>query len=211
MNEVVDQNNLTGSWSFSQLSDKAKAHARDLARDWNVQDEWFQDTFEDAVQIGAALGIFIDVKKPGASIDINFSGFWSQGDGASFAGVYDCKKDAVEKIVATAPTDEVLLALAKELTELQVKFKLKYGYVLNGVITHGSRASGCVAFDPYPTEEGQNFPEEEAIALRQLIRRFANWIYRQLEAEYTYFTSDEAIEDALECFLFDADGDIIYA
>lgn len=56
--------------------------ARDVARrhyieHW-IHDDWYDYIYRDAKEEGVALGFEID--------DINFSGFWSQGDGAMWTG-----------------------------------------------------------------------------------------------------------------------------
>jgi hypothetical protein len=43
----------------------------------------------------------------------------------------------------------------------------------------------------------------------QLMRDFADWIYKNLEAEHDYLTSDECIDQYLAEEKFDADGDMI--
>ena len=52
---------------------------------------------------------------------------------------------------------------------------------------------------PLPTDE-----------LEELLRDFMQWIYRQLEAEYEYQTSDEAIAENFTAneTEFDADGNL---
>ena len=68
----------------------------DEHRDWNVDggSDWWQPTFEDFVDVAKAFGIAIDFD------DIQFSGFWSQGDGASFkfgtTNAYDVIMAAIE-------------------------------------------------------------------------------------------------------------------
>ena len=50
-------------------------------------------------------------------------------------------------------------------------------------------------------------PDEDAFA--QLMRDFADWIYKTLEAEHDWLTSDEVVDEALAEETFDEDGAVI--
>lgn len=218
--EVIDedQNELTGSYTFDQLSDKAKAAACDQARDWNVTGhDWWDFSYEDAVRMGALMGIYVGTRdKTGCNIDINFS----RGDGASFAGNYKPKADAVKNIEAEC-NDGELLRIAEKLAVLQVTAKLSYDDQLEATISY-YRSQYSISVDVWAIglrgtinqrrgyDDNEITPTEE-MAISQLMRDFADWIYNQLKAEYDYLTSDECIENTLREYgtLFDGDGTII--
>lgn len=64
-------------YKFSELSEKAK----DRARQWYTETldyDWWDSVYEGAKMDGEERGFIIE--------DIRFSGFWSQGDGASWTG-----------------------------------------------------------------------------------------------------------------------------
>ena len=65
------------TYTFDELSDAAKQRAIDKYSDTN-DDGWWHPVYERAMKDGEARGFDID--------DIRFSGFWSQGDGASWTG-----------------------------------------------------------------------------------------------------------------------------
>lgn len=65
-------------YKFNELSETAKQHAIDDYAQRSMDWEWWDTVYEDAKEDGKALGYDID--------DIRFSGFWSQGDGASWTG-----------------------------------------------------------------------------------------------------------------------------
>lgn len=69
------------AYRYQDLND----HAKERARLWYVEHglsyDWWDDVYEMAKEDGVELGFNID--------DINFSGFWSQGDGASWTGQVD--------------------------------------------------------------------------------------------------------------------------
>ena len=219
-----DQNEMTGSYTFDQLSDKAKENARNENRDWNVEGiDWWDYTYEDAVRMGALLGIEIGTRQRKTTvdidIDISFSGFWSPDDHASFAGSYRRRPDAV-KLVEAKCNDEELIRIAKALTALQVAAKLLYDDELEAKITHDRRYGIDVEVLAIDEPAGSinrrpgcfgstDVTEEEFEEVRTLMNDFATWIYDSLEATYDHLTSDEAVEEALADRLFDGDGTLI--
>jgi len=70
-------------YKYDELSDSAKQKARD----WYIEGmdyEWWEGTYEMAKEDGKEKGFYID--------DIYFSGFHSQGDGASWKGFVDVRQ-----------------------------------------------------------------------------------------------------------------------
>ena len=47
--------------------------------------------------------------------------------------------------------------------------------------------------------------------VKDALRSFMRWIYKQLNEEHDYLTSDEAIDEALADKMFDEDGNVIDA
>jgi hypothetical protein len=75
MPETITQTSTV--YKFNELNDKAK----DNVRQWyaeNILDDWYDSVYEGAKMDGEERGFAIE--------DIRFSGFWSQGDGASWTG-----------------------------------------------------------------------------------------------------------------------------
>ena len=67
-------------FKYDELSDSAKQRARD----WYLEGmdyDWYDCVYEMCIEDGKEKGFDID--------KINFSGFWSQGDGASWTGSVD--------------------------------------------------------------------------------------------------------------------------
>lgn len=196
--------------TFDQLSDEAKEKARENERRHMLDYDWWDCVYEDAVCIGSLMGIEIETRtRPGrrrVEHSIYFSGFGSQGDGASFEGRYTPKPDAI-KAIQNETSDEELLRIAVELTALQVVAKLS-GHDLRGarIKTQGryDHSGGMCVEVHYDLDE---YVYEEP--LLDLMRAFADWIYRSLERESEYLTSDECIDERLRDETFDEDGDII--
>lgn len=207
-------------FTFDQLSERAKEKARDKEREHACHDEWWDHTYEDAVRMGALMGIFIGTCGKKAEIDINFSGFCSQGDDASFAGQYKHTPNAVANIVAECGgQDSELIRIASELTAFQVANQMQYGTTVSARIGKSGRSSNSMTMNIEVTLDNWNdvWPnliddvfDDLGAALITLMRDFADWIYKQLETEYDYLNSDEYIDQILkDGVLFDEDGDRI--
>ena len=197
------------TFKFADLDEKAKAKARDEARYWNVEHDWWDYTYEDAIECGKLLGIEIE------SRNLSFSGFSQHGDGASFTGRYSSIPDVVKNITEHAPQDETLHAIARELTAFQVTMRLHTGDEMSANI---KRSGGrCHSMTMYVDETygvsgdgvGSDHTQERIDVLLDLMRRFADWIFKHLRDEYEYLTSDECIDEALADHEFDEDGSMI--
>ena len=208
-------------FEFSELSDCAKDKAREQYRGGNYPEyDWWDSVYEDATRMGALMGVHINTTTRKTrlgrdihEIDISFSGFWSQGDGASFAGGYQYVPDAIGKIKAEC-NDEELLRIASELTILQLTRRLQGKHFFGATVTKSGRFSHSGGMDANVNVEDED--EDEDITgleedVTRLMRDFADWIYRQLKDEYDYLTSDECIDQYLNDSddLYDEDGRII--
>lgn len=186
---------------FDELSPVAQAVA--IEAECNAQSELFDGAdcvYEDAANIGDILGIDLRTRKVtwgDGSIHwancIYYSGFSSQGDGACFEGSYQYAKGSRAAIRAYAPSDTELHRIADDLYNLQRRFF----YGLIAITRHRGHYyhSGCMIVDvTHDRDDSRALPEDE---LTQLLRDFADWIYRRLEAEYDYCTSDETAREYL--------------
>ena len=198
-------------YKFDEPSDKAKERARDAYRDHDLHYDWWDAVYEQAVEAAEVLGITIDTKpvtlrNGNVRLDprIYFSGFCSQGDGASFEGRYSPRpgSEAVDEIANEFVTDSELHRIAEQLALLQVSTRLKHGRLLKATIKLGGSGychSHMMDVDvTYVGEEDGVSPDPDSSGeLCLLMRDFADWIYEQLEAEHDYLTSDEHIDEFL--------------
>jgi hypothetical protein len=203
-------------YQFAELSDKAKEKARDWLRECEASDfdpdfEWY----EDAAKI---LGIEIDQRPIGThggktryQTDIRYSGFYSQGDGASFVGTYTFAPGCSDAIRKEFPKDETLHRIADELTVLFTARRLLGKPSITAKIDqdghyyhkHTMHFKSIVAGD-----DEQDVSEQDEATLLDLMRDFAQWIYDGLEADYDYRMSNEALDEAMEAneYTFTEDG-----
>lgn len=185
-------------YTFEELSDKAKEKAREWYRSLVFTDnnDWDR-IYDDADTVAKMMGIDIDRKsvplmngKSRQEPCIWFSGFSSQGDGACFEGTYQFKKGAVRAVEAYAPHDSELSRIVRGLYRLQ---RLNF-YQLTATCKHRGHYyhSGCMAVDVERSDRGTSIDAEHE--LRDLLRSFADWIYKQLEQEYEHQMSDETVD-----------------
>jgi len=200
----------TTVYKFNELSDKAKDRAREWFREGNLDYDWWDFVYEDVATIADLIGIDLrtrPVKLCGGGIRyepcIFFSGFSSQGDGACWEGTYSYKKGSVKAVKDHAPRDNELLRIAEGLYEIQRRrfYKVTARVRHRGHYYH----SGCM--DIEVGVDGR-YDEEASDGVTELLRDFANWIYSQLETEYDYRMSDEAVDQDIEAneYEFDEDG-----
>ncbi len=195
-------------YKFAELNEAAKETAREHERQTYQNFNWWEWCYEDAITCAKCLGIELDVK------DISFSGFSSQGDGASFTGSYDFKSDAVAIITAHAPQDETLLKIAEELTTLQIHARLVHGVHVHARITRNRShyvRSNTMDVDTTYVDLDDVVSEELDQTMTRLMRSFADWIYKQLEDEDTWLNSDECIDERLNESddEFEEDGSVV--
>lgn len=191
-------------FKFADLSEPAKEAARQKAREYGLDYEWWEYTYDDAKTVAVLLGIEIPDNE-----NISFSGFSQQGDGASFRGRYHAGENEIAKVAAHAPLDTVLGSIAQELTALRIGTYLRYGEKLEAIIAasgHYSNSGSMVLASAEPETDLTDDTENELLAL---MRRFADWIYGQLRNEYDHLVSDESIDGGLDHHTFDESGAII--
>jgi len=199
MPEIIE----TTVYRLDELSDAAKDKARAWYRQVGFDHDWFEFVYEDFERICAILGIDLNtvpVRLHGGGTRqktcIWFSGFWSQGDGACFEGRYRHAKGAPQKIRDHAPKDTELHRIADALQAIQ----RRNFYQIHAAITHRDRYyheySMAISVErDSPTWQDMSADTEDAVI--EALRDLARWLYRQLESEYEYQASDEAVDEAI--------------
>jgi hypothetical protein len=189
----------------------------DEHRDFNVHHDWWDSTYEDFERICEILGIDLDthpVKLMNGNTrhdpDVRFSGFWSQGDGASWAGKYRAQGLRLVPTYDLAPAkireycnDEELHRIADELCMLDRIYGPVYATI--SCNSHHYCHSHTMQLDEwyyYEDVDMNDVPPEVCdhieTTLIDLFRDLADWLYKTLETEHEYLTSDEAVIESLE-------------
>lgn len=215
------------AYKFNELDERAKSKVREWYCEHAMHHEWWDDVYEQAKKDGEDKGFDID--------DIRFSGFWSQGDGASWTG----RVDMVQFLAANLDErsawygeDVILLALWEDRNQWIDRYitiqNHSYRYSHSGGMTIGDYSNHALELEPDDDavlghgalagasiyQLTQSFDYEQRItewcdeALTQA-RAYADEIYKKLREEYEDYTSDEIIADTCDVneWLFNEEGE----
>jgi hypothetical protein len=193
----------TTVYRLEELSEAAREQARAWYREHALDPDWYDTVYEDFERICAILGVELATRpvrlfgggqrqKP----CIWFSGFWSQGEGASFDGFFYHARGFAANIRSYAPMDAELHEIADALQAIQRRnfYQLLATIAQRGRYCHASNMAISVERDS-PT--GQDVTADAEDAVIEAMRDLARWLYRQLEREYDYIISDEAVDEAI--------------
>ena len=204
----------TPVFRLDELSEGAKEQARAWYRETAPGDDWHECVFEDFETICAILGVRLatrSVRLFGGGTRqkpcIWFSGFASQGDGACFEGAYSFTTGAPKAIRSHAPQDGELNRIADALQAIQRRnfYQLRADVNQRGRGCHEYCMAISVERDS-PTNQEMTADAEDTVT--EALRDLARWLYRQLEREYEYQTSDEVTDEAILAneYTFTGDG-----
>ena len=190
-------------YTIDELSDAAKEVARAWYRQSCLDCEWYDFVYEDFGTICGILGVTLRTSPVrlhgGGTRDkprIFWSGFASQGDGASFEGSYSHTKGAVKAIRTHAPRDDELHRIADTLQAAQRRnfHQLNATIRQRGRYCHEHTMAIEVERDS-PTWQPPTDGAEDAVT--EAMRDLALWLYRQLRDAYEAETSDCAVDEAI--------------
>ena len=190
-------------YTIGELSDAAKENARTWYREACLDYEWYDFVYEDFGTICGILGVTLATSPVrlygGGTRDkphLYWTGFWSQGDGASFEGSYSHARGAAKGIRAHAPKDDELHRIADALQAVQRRnfHRLHATICQRGRYCHEYTMAIEVERDS-PTWQPPTDDAEDTVT--EAMRDLARWLYRQLRAEYEHLTSDAAIHETL--------------
>jgi hypothetical protein len=182
-------------YEFKELSDKAKQYA---ISNQSLDYEWWDCCHDMWKEKLTELGFY--------DVEISSSGFYSQGDGASFTG----RVDVVKWIKANEPVKyrRLVNLFEKSFIELECN-KIKRDR--NTHYVHWNTTSVYLDFIVYSRKDDSNICdlldqlEADILDRHQLLN---NDIYKSLEKEYDYLMSEEAFSESADAngWFFDVDG-----
>lgn len=179
------------TFKFEELKEQAQQNAIEQYRNSDHLEYGWHDSIEEEFHTILELIGFYNIKS-------QFSGFWLQGDGASFTADYSYKKGCLKAINEHAPLDIELYEIAKGIIYHQKDndylltcniYKNNHLYSHSNMMRFEWKKGGDLYFD------WKNIHVEGEIA--QLFKDLADWYYKQLESEYDYLNSDESIKELL--------------
>lgn len=207
-------------YTYDELSPEAQAKARDWWREASAGDNFFAECVTDNfLETLAAFGFdpyeyrgrYLAANDPRSKrSSVQWSGFWSQGSGASFGGTWrasDFKPDALltdrpevwpkDSGGRECPSNKELHRIAKELRAC-IDAGLTFARLDNS--GHGlfMRLDSSEYMDPKEDcTDSDDAPEELADQFLEAARDLAHAFYKELEAEYEYQNSDDQVAESI--------------
>ena len=182
------QTKVIETYGIEELEGRTKENALEWLRE-GLDYEWYDFVFDDAKKCASILGIEIG--------DIYFS----MDVGACFNGRFSYAKGWKKALKEYAPIDTELLRIGQELQAIQKP----YFYNLSGMIESNDRYKTTKAAFHWSED---NMPVED---LSQVFTDFAHWIYRSLEKEYEWLTSEDQLIETAKAngYAFDSEGRVV--
>lgn len=170
--------------------------------DIQPHDGWYDCAIEDFCDnVLPHLGLDVSYK------DVAFTGFWSQGDGASFKGSFNLSDVSLTDLQAACPTEVALHKLAAELQVLAEAHPNIHGQV-SRMSSNYSHSNTMIIGDymgdnGYCNEDSEAFAAADAeVTMLRIFRELADWLYNRLNEDYDFYLADatasrwaEAIEE----------------
>jgi len=189
-------------YQFDELSDNAKLKTIESVRNnpHYLDDQWYDYLIDDFIEILESIGFY--------NVEIRFTGFGSQGDGAHFTGSYRYKAGALAKVKKEYPEYTALHDLAKTLQELESKDF----YAIQFKITHRGHYSheNCTSFDFEDNRESYGYTRKgfNEDGYTEACRSFMQEIYNSLEEAYNWYHEEDQIIEHIQAneLLFNVDG-----
>jgi len=181
-------------YDFNELSPEAQADAIAGNEDINILDDWFEPVIEGFVEDMKGLDHEIDPK------DISFSGFYSQGDGASFTTENGSlsAETLVKLVIGESEDSEVysvdaanLMKEAAKNGELEFELvRTTHRHVHQNTVELRSEYTGD-SVHAHTVLDGMHS------AIENKLRTYMRNLYDKLEEYYTELRSDEAVKETL--------------
>ena len=217
-------------FSYQELSAKAQEKARQWFSE-SLDYEWWDGVYESAMADGPERGFEIE--------DIRFSGFWSQGDGASWTGIVRIKEFLDYHLKEDNPDYGryfVLQALIAENQDWVERYtnvnRSGFHYVHDNMmrlesISYSSldmldendeerlQADGPLqranVYQLYKGADIDRLIDDLETWILEEAQAYARQIYDDLEAEHDHLVSEESLIEAAEAngWVFDEDGVLV--
>lgn len=207
---------------LNELNPQARARAiRDHA-DF-LESEWQPEFFNYAEAL-ALLGIDIAEterrtrgRRAGTEYDIEWSGFYNQGDGLAYTGDWKAERMDVARLRAEWPAEAELHRCAAELMLWVLRYpRAKVEWIYRSKHSMESNYAELNPDDPELwSEEERTSSDLDDMAgdVVQIAQRTADWLHSMIESDYESSTSEEAAVDCIEAndYDFDEDGKLAFA
>lgn len=199
-------------FSFKELGRQAKQNALSTYRHLNVDFEWWNDEYEDFVNLCVYLGITVD------KASIRFGGFYSQGDGCAYSATVDLlqlqKAIQAEAWKAFAPLQEFKFPVFD--IDERVMRLIEHGSLMQNAKIMGAPRIFALYIDLgiFVHSEKKSYDnifrelEKLDLWLRNIAHALNRYLFRCLQNQYEFLTADTTIKESIlfNDYLFTADG-----
>jgi hypothetical protein len=189
---------------YEQLSNEAKEKARESYYDINVNVhyEWWESTYEYATAVASMLGMYgFDV----VGFDLD-RGYYVQ-----YEARFNSKNMKLDHLTDVQRTQlgHIIDPLVQQAALCAIHSQ---GSFLWADVTPSHRTSLNVDWEAWGVDDREEIEDSlDGEAIEQAFEDFADWIGDQLQAEYDWLTSDEAIENSIIAndYEFDEEGELL--
>ena len=188
------QTKVIETYGIEELEGRAKENALEWLRE-GLDYEWYDFVFEDAKKCASILGIKIS--------DIYFA----IDSGACFDGSFSYAKGWKKALKAYAPIDKELFSIGQRLQEIQKPFL----YKIEGKVSCDDRYFRTYTGDATINGRFADVPDHVMDDLSKPFSDLAGWIYRNLEKEWDYLSSEEQLIETAKAndYAFDSEGRVV--
>jgi len=170
-------------------------------RDINLYDDWYTVVYEHATE-WAMENYAFDVDK------INFTGFWSQGDGASFVGGVNVAAWLLKHKLGNKYRRLLNAVKWRDAVITIDRISLRHWHENTCRLEDDDLEDTIICCPSEDKDELYEQAEKVVKIMEEERVRICKKIYRWLEEEYEYLTSDEAVAESLEANAIWEDGTI---
>jgi hypothetical protein len=187
-------------YSFTELSEAVQKKVISDNYEINVKYEWYELVYED----------FIENNKYFEVDNIFFSGFWSQGDGAMFE-YSSIKQELVDEFIDSLELSPMRRQWLENNICVSGKGKHRGHYYHENCCSHSiywEVDNGDLDWTSNFYQWLESFAEDFEDFVVDRYRDLARDLYRTLEEEHDYLTSEDIIIESLVNYEFYEDGEI---
>ena len=227
MHTTEEVEEISTTYTYQQLTDEAKEKVKQWWYEHGAEYDWWDDTYEDFKRDGYELGFVID--------KMNFTGFYSQGDGACWEGQIDVATWLKTHTEDSIARDAWCALIAEDFCDKHFSIHTK-----NNHYSH-SNTMTCVGWDwvdangeedyLYLTKpsifqgmhykelhnliRSTDFPYTDPNDIEQAgfesAKEYADELYKRLREEYEYLTSEESLIESCEAndWQFNEEGEMV--
>ncbi len=193
---------ITKEYKFEELSESAKKHAIEKYREGNLDYDWWQGVYENWTEILNNKGF--------DNVEMFFSGFSSQGDGACFTATIDLVNylKAKRKYKQYKPILQNFSASIKLVHQARYYYSTSTNLEFEYSNENDTQDEFRKSMEEILEKKFLDEIEEMILSDREDL---GDKLYKDLEEEYEYLDSDEAIKETIENnnYTFDEDGEML--